>query len=502
MSPRRIAVSTVLALGLLACGAGAARAQNSFAAGVQIGPSGRTSVDLAFFHNSLSPYGRWVHQSVYGDVFVPRVRYSHWRPYQYGHWVYTDYGWTWVSAESFGWATYHYGRWSYDPDYGWIWVPGTEWGPAWVDWQEGDGYVGWGALPPVVGFDASYGVDFGGFQVGVDLAPTAFVFVPERSFLVANVGSYCLPPDRNLAFFGRTRNITSYAMVNNRIFNRGWPVENAQRVIGRQVPRFQVADLRTADPRARIQGNRLALFRPAVNAPSQARTAERIAAESRRGNSPVRQAVRSGFQAQAAAVAGRRAALQRNQRGQAVLSRQQAANARQAGRQQTAARVRGQERNRAQATQVNRAQTRARAQRQQVAVRSQAQRNRQRVQVNAERNRQRAQAAAARGQQRAQGNAERRRQQAQRPPRAQQPPQQAERRQEQVRPQAQRQQFAQQQRPARQQFAQQRPPRQQQAQQRPQRQQVAQQRAQQQRPHNRPPNGSGQPDQRRGHGGF
>ncbi|HEY8019509.1 MAG TPA: DUF6600 domain-containing protein [Thermoanaerobaculia bacterium] len=463
-------------------------------------------MDLAFFHNSLAPYGRWVHQSVYGDVFVPRVRYSRWRPYQYGHWVYTDYGWTWVSAESFGWATYHYGRWSYDPDYGWIWVPGTEWGPAWVDWQEGDGYVGWGALPPVVGFDASYGVDFGGFQVGVDLVPTAFVFVPERSFLVANVASFCLPPDRNLAFFGRTRNITSYAVVNNRIFNRGWPVENAQRVIGRQVPRFQVADLRTADPRARIQGNRLALFRPAVNAPGQARTAERIAAEARRGNSPVRQAVRSGFQAQAAAVAGRRAALQRNQRGQAVLNRQQAANARQAGRQQTAARVRGQERNRAavaQATQANRAQTRARAQRQQVAARSQAQRNRQRVQVNADR----------------------RRQQAQRPQHAQPPPRQAERRQnrpqqqaarrqEQVRPQAQRQQFAQQQRPARQQFAQQRPQRQQQvaqqrpqrqqqaAQQRPQRQQVAQQRPQQQRPRNRPPNGSGQPDQRRGHGGY
>src|SRR5262249_60698311 len=134
-----------------------------------------------------------------------------------------DYAWTWVSSESFGWATYHYGRWAYDPDYGWIWVPGSEWGPAWVDWQEGDGYVGWAALPPDVGYDAGVGVDFGGFQVGVDLAPTAFVFVPERSFLVANVGSYCLPPERNVAFFGRTRNITNYAFVNDRIVNRGWP---------------------------------------------------------------------------------------------------------------------------------------------------------------------------------------------------------------------------------------------------------------------------------------
>ena len=70
MRSRRIAVPTLLALGLLAAAAGAVRAQ--VAAGVQIGPSGGVSVDVDFFHSNLAPYGRWVDQPAYGQVFVPR----------------------------------------------------------------------------------------------------------------------------------------------------------------------------------------------------------------------------------------------------------------------------------------------------------------------------------------------------------------------------------------------------------------------------------------------
>jgi hypothetical protein len=31
---------------------------------------------------------------------------------------------------------------------GWCWIPGTLWGPAWVSWRWGGGYVGWSPLPP------------------------------------------------------------------------------------------------------------------------------------------------------------------------------------------------------------------------------------------------------------------------------------------------------------------------------------------------------------------
>ena len=51
-------------------------------------------------------------------------------------------GWTWISDEPYGWATYHYGRWYDDPEIGWSWVPSNEWAPSWVSWQEGANYIG------------------------------------------------------------------------------------------------------------------------------------------------------------------------------------------------------------------------------------------------------------------------------------------------------------------------------------------------------------------------
>ncbi len=78
----------------------------------------------------------------FGDVWVPTGLSPDWRPYEYGHWVYTDeWGWYWVSddqEEDWGWVIYHYGRWAFDRGLGWFWVPGDEWAPAWVDWRYGE----------------------------------------------------------------------------------------------------------------------------------------------------------------------------------------------------------------------------------------------------------------------------------------------------------------------------------------------------------------------------
>ena len=69
-----------------------------------------------------------------------------WAPYtRNGHWVYANVGWTWVSDEPWGWATYHYGRWVNLDGTGWCWVPGYTWAPAWVSWRYGGGYCGLGA---------------------------------------------------------------------------------------------------------------------------------------------------------------------------------------------------------------------------------------------------------------------------------------------------------------------------------------------------------------------
>ncbi len=107
-------------------------------------------VDIGLFYKDLAPHGRWVETREHGWAWEPRV-HSDWRPYSLGHWVWTDdYGWLWVSDEDFGWAVYHYGRWYWDPVHEWVWVPGYEWGPGWVSWRSGGGYVGWAPLPPRV----------------------------------------------------------------------------------------------------------------------------------------------------------------------------------------------------------------------------------------------------------------------------------------------------------------------------------------------------------------
>src|SRR6476659_4682753 len=92
----------------------------------------------ATFYRKLDPYGDWIETGDYGFVFQPRpaAQSKDWRPYTTGHWVYTDAGWTWISEEPFGWATYHYGRWIRLRNVGWVWVPGQQWAPAWVSWRK------------------------------------------------------------------------------------------------------------------------------------------------------------------------------------------------------------------------------------------------------------------------------------------------------------------------------------------------------------------------------
>jgi len=85
------------------------------------------------FESTLSPYGAWQDVPTYGRVWIPSsgvVGYD-FAPYSSGgHWVMSDYGWTWVSDYDWGWAPFHYGRWMVVGGYGWCWMPGTHWGPA------------------------------------------------------------------------------------------------------------------------------------------------------------------------------------------------------------------------------------------------------------------------------------------------------------------------------------------------------------------------------------
>jgi hypothetical protein len=301
--------NALIALLLLGTTAGAASAATSISAGISVGSYGRGgSVDVGFFYDNLAPYGNWIQRPRHGWVWTPRSVSSSWRPYQDGHWVNSDQGWTWITDEPYGWATYHYGRWYEDPEIGWAWVPGTDWAPAWVSWQEGNDYVGWAPLPPGVdvnvsnrgGYDDGYGYDNGydngydgyddgyGYDGGYDnyssgygdygygggygyggsyaygLSPAAYLFVPTRYFLSVNLFSYFVPRVRIVSFFGHTRNCTSYGYSGGRYYNHGISYSHIQRYYGR-VPRYRLSELDGFRGHGyRVEGDRVAFYRPRI----------------------------------------------------------------------------------------------------------------------------------------------------------------------------------------------------------------------------------------------
>jgi hypothetical protein len=130
---------------------------------------------LTDFHGALDPYGTWVDDSTYGTVWVPSASAvgSDFSPYvSAGHWAYDD-DYTWVSDYSWGWAPFHYGRWTYMTGTGWGWIPGRTYAGAWVSWRTGYddwGYVGWAPLPPTYYWRGGYAYGLG----VVPYAPYAF----------------------------------------------------------------------------------------------------------------------------------------------------------------------------------------------------------------------------------------------------------------------------------------------------------------------------------------
>ncbi len=192
---------------------GETRAETTFEAGFGV------------FHSSLSPYGEWVNVQ-FGEAWRPLHLAHGWRPYSYGKWAWTDYGWYWVSEEPFGWATFHYGRWYFDDFYGWVWIPGETWGPAWVEWRNSDNYIGWAPLPPYAEFHTDVGIRFTNHWV----APLHYWnFVPCEHFASARAVDYIQPAERARRFFGSTRTTLNIQMEGGHIINRGIEVGFVER---------------------------------------------------------------------------------------------------------------------------------------------------------------------------------------------------------------------------------------------------------------------------------
>ena len=231
-------------------------------------------VGYSTFYSKLEPYGDWIETGDYGYVFHPRQAESSrsWRPYTDGRWVYTDAGCTWISEEPFGWATYHYGRWTRLRGIGWVWVPGTQWAPAWVSWRKSNDYVGWAPLPPEARFDQRTGIHNWSDNY-YDIGPDQYCFVASREFGAPRVAQTLLPPERSVTIINQTTNVTNITYNNTTIVNEG-PNYDEMRSISREpVQRYRLernanVDLSSGAPRSEMRGETVVIAAPVIAAPA------------------------------------------------------------------------------------------------------------------------------------------------------------------------------------------------------------------------------------------
>ncbi|MGA2532139.1 MAG: cell envelope integrity protein TolA [Candidatus Aminicenantales bacterium] len=215
--------------------------------------------DSSYFYDRLSPYGNWVDLNNYGYVWTPRHMGYRWRPYSDGHWVWTDYGWTWIANEEWGDIPFHYGRWGWDNEIGWFWLPGTVWGPAWVTWRSNNQYMGWAPLPPGVEFRV--GMSFN--SLSIDIPFNFWVFIQGSHFQDRNLNPYVLPFERNRTIVNYTSMHNNIYTRNNRIINEGFRQDEVRRITGRNVPIYALQDAQQPG-RARVVGQQVQMFRPTI----------------------------------------------------------------------------------------------------------------------------------------------------------------------------------------------------------------------------------------------
>ena len=206
---------------------------------VELTGSDVPSVDV--FYDQLAPYGTWYDDPSYGWVFTPSD--PSYVPYTNGHWTNTEYGFTWVGNEPFSWATDHYGRWVWANR--WAWRPDTTWGPSWVQWRQGDGYVGW--APVGYADDAYFPEEHWRF------VPATYLLAPDapRYIIRGNTRSY-VGSTFAVRHYGRDRRNHTWVIGPDQAWLQRNRVEaRRERVDPARIGRFDDARRRDAEVRAR-----------------------------------------------------------------------------------------------------------------------------------------------------------------------------------------------------------------------------------------------------------
>ena len=217
----------------------------------------QSDVSFQVFYDQLSPYGEWVNYPNYGFVWIPDAG-PDFVPYStQGHWILTDYGWTWMSDYSWGWAPFHNGRWDYDQYYGWLWIPGNEWGPAWVSWRRADGYYGWAPMEPGITLHASFGRAY-------DSHNDHWIFVRDRDIDRSDIGHYYIGRTDQSRIIMRSSVISNTYSDSRRhtTYAAGPARADFQKVTGRQVKPVTIGE--NDRPGQNMSNGHMMVYRPVV----------------------------------------------------------------------------------------------------------------------------------------------------------------------------------------------------------------------------------------------
>ena len=273
-----LCLALALALGAASCSTPLVHADSSRTLGPPEGP-----IEVSDFYTRLAPSGRWFDDPANGRCWTPYDVPADWRPYSDGHWIDTDYGWSWASDEPWAWATEHYGRWFFDDAYGWSWVPGTDWAPAWVAWREGDDYLGWAPLPPSARWDRSNGL---AFKDTGDIPSHEWCFVARSHMLDANLRLRVASVGRNATMLSRSHDATRFEVRNGRPADVGIDAARVATYVGHPLKAVAIVDV---GPLARGSGHPTTggagFYRPAVR-PMPAQRAPALETNRPRGGGP------------------------------------------------------------------------------------------------------------------------------------------------------------------------------------------------------------------------
>lgn len=203
------------------------------------GINGMTKAESAFAHNisggfyeQLAPHGVWMEFSDGVVFWRPTIMRRGWAPYSVGRWIWTEYGWYWDSYESFGYITYHYGRWYYDNYYGWIWIPDYDWAPAWVEWRYDNDYIGWAPLPPYAVFSINIGIHF---TFNYVTPYSHWHFVTYKHMCDPYVYNHFVGTKYKYRIYSNTKYRNEYGYVDGRIFNRGVDIAHIRSRSGQEI---------------------------------------------------------------------------------------------------------------------------------------------------------------------------------------------------------------------------------------------------------------------------